>query len=108
MPSAGPSDLLQAAAKSARCRLRSSFGAPANDCGWKSSDLLEGEPMDHRMLNLVPRMLNKAPEVTLVFWTIKVMSTTVGETGADYLAVHVGLGTTVTGLPCGRTKRHTG
>jgi uncharacterized membrane-anchored protein len=44
------------------------------------------------------RMLNKVPEVTLVFWTIKIMSTTVGETGADYLAVHVGLGTMVTGL----------
>src|SRR3954471_12071167 len=26
------------------------------------------------------------------------MSTTVGETGADYLAVHVGLGTTVAGI----------
>jgi uncharacterized membrane-anchored protein len=44
------------------------------------------------------QMLNKVPEVTLVFWAIKIMSTTVGETGADYLAVHVGLGTTVTGL----------
>ncbi|WP_429025351.1 COG4705 family protein [Bradyrhizobium sp. I1.14.4] len=43
-------------------------------------------------------MLNKVPEVTLVFWLIKIMSTTVGETGADYLAVHVGLGTTVTGV----------
>src|SRR6195256_5286487 len=42
-------------------------------------------------------MLNKVPEVTLAFWIIKIMSTTVGETGADYLAVHVGLGTTVTG-----------
>jgi uncharacterized membrane-anchored protein len=42
-------------------------------------------------------MLNKVPEVTLIFWAIKIMSTTVGETGADYLAVHVGLGTTVTG-----------
>ena len=42
-------------------------------------------------------MLNKVPEVTLAFWAIKVMSTTVGETGADYLAVHVGLGTAVTG-----------
>jgi uncharacterized membrane-anchored protein len=41
-------------------------------------------------------MLNKVPEVTLAFWIIKIMSTTVGETGADYLAVHVGLGTTVT------------
>jgi uncharacterized membrane-anchored protein len=41
-------------------------------------------------------MLNKVPEVTLAFWIIKVMSTTVGETGADYLAVHVGLGTATT------------
>jgi uncharacterized membrane-anchored protein len=40
--------------------------------------------------------LNKVPEVTIVFWIIKIMSTTVGETGADYLAVHVGLGTAVT------------
>jgi uncharacterized membrane-anchored protein len=45
----------------------------------------------------VSEMLNKVPEVTLIFWTIKIMSTTVGETGADYLAVHVGLGTTATG-----------
>src|SRR3954449_11414170 len=42
------------------------------------------------------RMLNKIPEVTLAFWVIKIMSTTVGESGADYLAVHVGLGTAIT------------
>jgi uncharacterized membrane-anchored protein len=42
-------------------------------------------------------MLNKVPAVTLVFWIIKVMSTTVGETGADYLAKNVGLGTALTG-----------
>jgi uncharacterized membrane-anchored protein len=40
-----------------------------------------------------PAMLNKVPAITLTFWVIKVLSTTVGETGADYLAVHVGLGT---------------
>ncbi len=39
---------------------------------------------------------NKVPEVTLTFWIIKIMSTTVGETGADYLAVNVGLGAAVT------------
>jgi uncharacterized membrane-anchored protein len=44
----------------------------------------------------VTGMLNKVPEVTLAFWVIKIMSTTVGETGADYLAVHVGLGTALT------------
>ena len=41
-------------------------------------------------------LLNKVPAVTLIFWIIKIMSTTVGETAADYLAVHVGLGTAVT------------
>src|ERR1700737_3679339 len=45
----------------------------------------------------VSQMLNKVPEVTLFFWVIKILSTTVGETGADYLAVHVGLGTLWTG-----------
>jgi uncharacterized membrane-anchored protein len=45
----------------------------------------------------VPAVLNKVPQVTLAFWAIKIMSTTVGETGADYLAVHVGLGTAITG-----------
>ncbi|WP_445178392.1 COG4705 family protein [Pseudomonas sp. McL0111] len=36
--------------------------------------------------------LNKVPEVTLSFWVIKIMSTTVGETGADFLAVDAGFG----------------
>src|SRR3979409_756811 len=40
--------------------------------------------------------LNKVPEVTLAFWVIKVMSTTVGETGADFLAVNAGFGQGVT------------
>ncbi len=42
-------------------------------------------------------MLNKVPQVTVAFWIIKIMATTVGETGADYLAVHVGLGPASTG-----------
>src|SRR3979490_1504943 len=42
-------------------------------------------------------MLNKVPSITLAFWIIKIMSTTVGETGADYLAKHVGLGAGMTG-----------
>jgi uncharacterized membrane-anchored protein len=39
-----------------------------------------------------PNWLNKVPEVTLTFWIIKIMSTTVGETIADYLAVNGGWG----------------
>jgi len=45
-----------------------------------------------------PGWLNKVPEVTLCFWIIKIMSTTVGETIADYLTVDVGLGTAITGF----------
>ena len=37
-------------------------------------------------------MLNKVPEVTLFFWVIKIMCTTVGETAADYLNVNLGFG----------------
>ena len=43
-----------------------------------------------------PRWLNKVPEVTLAFWVIKILSTTVGETGADYLAVNAGWGQVTT------------
>jgi len=43
-------------------------------------------------------MLNKVPEVTVFFWIIKVLATTVGETAADYLNEHLGLGLTGTTL----------
>jgi uncharacterized membrane-anchored protein len=42
------------------------------------------------------QMLNKVPEVTLYFWIIKVLCTTVGETASDYLSDNVGLGLTNT------------
>jgi uncharacterized membrane-anchored protein len=42
------------------------------------------------------RMLNKVPEVTLYFWLIKILCTTVGETAADFLNDNVGLGLTNT------------
>src|SRR3954452_18816666 len=38
------------------------------------------------------QMLNKVPEITLYFWIIKVLCTTVGETAADYLNDNLGLG----------------
>ncbi len=41
-------------------------------------------------------MLNKVPEVTLYFWIIKVLCTTVGETAADYLNDTLGFGLTNT------------
>ncbi len=40
--------------------------------------------------------LNKVPAIAVSFWIIKIMSTTVGETGADFLAVNAGFGQTIT------------
>ena len=37
-------------------------------------------------------LLNRVPEVTIFFWIIKVLATTVGETAADYLNEGMGLG----------------
>lgn len=49
------------------------------------------------------RMLNKVPEITIFFWVIKILATTVGETAADFLneTMHLGFTTTsviMTGL----------
>jgi uncharacterized membrane-anchored protein len=41
---------------------------------------------------------NRVPRVTPDFWLIKLMAVTMGETAADYLAVNLGLGLTVTSL----------
>ena len=42
------------------------------------------------------KMLNKVPEVTIYFWIIKIMATTVGETAADFLSTTLNLGTVTT------------
>lgn len=47
-------------------------------------------------------MLNKVPEVTIFFWIIKILATTVGETAADFLNVNLNLGlTNTTFVMCG-------
>jgi uncharacterized membrane-anchored protein len=45
--------------------------------------------------------LNKVPEVIAIFWIIKVLATTVGETAADYLNETLGFGLTNTTLVMG-------
>lgn len=47
------------------------------------------------------KLLNKVPEVTLYFWLIKVLCTTVGETAADYLSTNVGWGADTTMVATG-------
>ena len=46
-------------------------------------------------------MLNKVPEVTIYFWIIKVLCTTVGETAADYLNMSLNFGLTGTSIVMG-------
>jgi uncharacterized membrane-anchored protein len=46
-------------------------------------------------------MLNKVPEITLYFWIIKILCTTIGETAADFLADDLGLGLNGTSVVMG-------
>lgn len=43
-------------------------------------------------------LLNKVPEITLYFWIIKILCTTVGETAADFLNTNLNLGLNVTSI----------
>jgi uncharacterized membrane-anchored protein len=46
--------------------------------------------------SILRQMLNKVPEVTIFFWIIKILATTVGETAADFLNSNLNLGLTNT------------
>ena len=47
------------------------------------------------------KLINRVPEVTLVFWILKILATTVGETAADVLSTTFGLGTVITSYVMG-------
>lgn len=49
----------------------------------------------------IKNVLSKVPEVTIFFWIIKVLCTTVGETFSDFLNVNLGLGLTLTTIIMG-------
>ena len=40
---------------------------------------------------VMKNILNKVPEITLIFWILKIISTTVWETAADYLSFTLGI-----------------
>jgi uncharacterized membrane-anchored protein len=52
--------------------------------------------MNRAEISPLPTLLNKVPEVTIYFWIIKVLATTVGETAADLLSTRLNLGLTIT------------
>src|SRR5919112_2764292 len=47
-------------------------------------------------VHVAKTMLSKVPEVTIYFWIIKILCTTVGETAADFLNFNLNFGLTVT------------
>jgi len=51
--------------------------------------------------NKLKILLNKVPQVTIFFWIIKVLCTTVGETFADFLNFNLGFGLSVTTIIMG-------
>ncbi len=50
---------------------------------------------------LSKRLLNKVPEVTIFFWIIKILCTTVGESAADFLNYNLNWGLTLTSVATG-------
>jgi len=44
------------------------------------------------MNNITKQALSKVPEVTLIFWIIKIFATTLGETGGDAVSMSMNLG----------------
>ncbi|MEO8712137.1 MAG: hypothetical protein ABI405_08455 [Parafilimonas sp.] len=52
-------------------------------------------------INLGKEMLNKVPGITLYFWIIKILCTTIGETAADFLNGKFNLGLTGTTIVMG-------
>ena len=44
------------------------------------------------MNNTIERTLSKVPEVTLIFWIIKIAATTLGETGGDAVSMSMNVG----------------
>jgi len=44
------------------------------------------------MTGKMPEALSKVPEITLVFWIIKILATTLGETGGDAVSMSMDLG----------------
>src|SRR4051794_11490751 len=62
---------------------------------WRTSIMLDDASVRRSQLR------NKVPEVTIFFWIIKVLCTTVGETAADFLNVNLNFGLTGTSIVMG-------
>jgi uncharacterized membrane-anchored protein len=53
---------------------------------------ITGKGKGSRMSETIERAVSKVPEVTLIFWIIKIAATTLGETGGDAVSMSMNLG----------------
>lgn len=59
------------------------------------------------MSDKIDQLLLKVPQITLMFWVIKIAATTLGETGGDALSMSLGLGYLLsTGIFAGSISPH--
>ncbi len=61
-----------------------------------SQNIALNNPNQNMAADIGRQMLNKVPQVTLFFWIIKILCTTVGETFADFLNMNLHMGLTNT------------
>jgi uncharacterized membrane-anchored protein len=88
---AGPERHLNAAGRSgARHALAPTLGAMS------STATAPARPAGDPGRRAFRRVLNKVPEVTVFFWIVKILCTTVGDTAADYVNDNLGFGLTNT------------
>jgi uncharacterized membrane-anchored protein len=73
-----------------RIRRKSTITATQNETGER--ELSRSKKRDTKEERSMPASLNKVPEVTLVFWIIKVAATTLGETGGDTVTMTLNWG----------------
>ena len=76
--------------------MRTVVGEPALLIRSSSGNRLDADVMTTSQttppVDTARRMLNKVPEVTIYFWVIKILCTTVGESLADYINETIGFG----------------
>jgi len=61
-------------------------------------DMIKAKATDS---SVAKQIFNKVPEVTIFFWLIKIMCTTIGETAADFLNVNLNFGLVNTSIVTG-------
>jgi uncharacterized membrane-anchored protein len=70
------------------------FGSADWLCGCRPKKLKENSDRKDQAMNTTntKQMLSKVPEVGLLFWLIKILATTLGETGGDAVSMSMNLG----------------